>query len=243
MFKHMLFGFVVAAISATTVQAHTPVLYLEVLEGKPSNMIEHGVELQSVLDQKKAETDLEGPHHFSLAVGCLGRKVKDEKAYLAWYKIVNAKKQAPRKVAVLDLIRGSESTPLTIGAAEYFLTPAQRITTGPPSEIPGGLDHYKAYRILDAPSRELVVTLTDSAGPAERKVGKPIFLCVAAKEWHHEEHFPASHPEAGFVVYELDDQEHAEKFSLIDQFGLNQVTVSKSRWLCVRAMLPDDDTE
>lgn len=238
MLKHFRFGFLVAVtVCAAPVQAHTPVEFLEVLQGEPSNLIEHGAELKGFFDQQKVATELEGPYHFSLAVGCMGREVQKEKAYLAWYKIVDVKKEAPRKVAVLDLIRGAESTPVTILSAEYFLSPAQRITTGPPSEIPDGLDHYKAYRILDAPSRELDVKLAESAGPAKRTVGKPLFLCVAAEEWHHDEYFPVSHRRACFVVNELDPQDHSKQISLIDQFGLNQLSASKSRWLCVRAML------
>ena len=237
MAKSVFLSLLAVVFSFGTAYAHSPVEFLEVLQGKPSNLIEHGVEIKSVLDDKKATAKLVGPDHFAIAVGCLKRPVKKEKAYLVWYKIAKPKKESSRKVTVIDLLRGADVPPLTIGAAEYFLSPAQRITTGPPSEVPHGLDHYKAYRILDAPFLNLDVTLTESAGPAKRRVGKPLFLCVAAEEWHHEEHFKASHRRDCFVVYELDLRDHAEKFSLIDQFGLNQVSASKSRWLCVRARL------
>lgn len=66
--------------------------FLEVLQGEPSNLIEHGIEVKGVFDQQKVATELKGPYHFSLAVGCMGRELKKEKAYLAWYKIVNATK-------------------------------------------------------------------------------------------------------------------------------------------------------
>ncbi len=238
MLKRLLLGFLVAVtVLVSSAQAHTPVEFLEVLQGEPSNLIEHGVEVKSFFDEQKIPTELKGPSHFALAVGCMNRAVGKERAYLAWYKIVNAKREVARKVTVLDPIRGSEDATMTIGSADYFLSPAQRISTGPPSEIPHGLDHYKAYRILDAPSRELEVNLTGTTGPANRRIGKPLFLCVAAEEWHHDEHFPASHRKACFVVYELDPQDRSEQISLIDQFGLNQINTSKSRWLCVHAML------
>lgn len=233
----LLSGLIAVAFCASSGQAHTPVRFLEVLQGEPANLIEHGVDLKGLFDDQKVATDLKGPFHFSLAVGCSGRKVEKEKAYLCWYRIADSRKEAPRRVAVVDLIRGAESKPLRIGSAEYFLSPAQRITTGAPSRVPDGLDHYKAYRILDAPAHELAVTLDESAGPAKRTVGKPLYLCVATEEWHHDEFFPASHVRDCFVVYELDAQDHSTQISLIDQFGLNQITCTKSQWLCVRGMV------
>ena len=90
--------------------------------------------------------------------------------------------------------------------------------------------------VLD-PVSDLDIKLLESEGPAQRKVGKPLFLCVPTEEWHHHEHFPATHPMGCFVVYELDPREHSGDISLMDQFGLNQISVSKSNWLCVRAMM------
>lgn len=223
----------------STALGHTPVEFLEVIEGKPSLLIEHGVEVQGLLDKQKSETDLEGPYLFSIAIGCMDREVKKQKAYLSWYKIVGGQQERQRKVNVVDLVSGAKSG-LTIGSAEYFLSPAQRITSGPPSEVPDGLDHYKAYRIVDSASREIEVTVTDSVVKGQRIIGKPIFLCTAAEEWHHDEHFSASHPFSCFVVYELNPKECDENFSLIDQFGLNQIAGKKSRWLCVRGMLSTD---
>lgn len=124
---------------------------------------------------------------------------------------------------------------MKIGSAEYFLSPAQRITSGPPSDIPEGLDLYKAYRVLDEAPRELDITLTGGVSDGKRRVGKPIFVCFPTEEWHHEEYTRATHRRAGFVVYELDEQTKDAKFTLIDQFGLNQMGTSKSRWICVPA--------
>ena len=244
MLKQLVFSLLVSTpLCSVPVQAHTPVEFMEVLEGVPSNLIEHDIELKSVLDTQRMVTELAGPYHFSLAVSCMGRDVKTPKAYLSWYKIVDPKSEASRKILVVDLVRGDDKTALTIESAEYFLSPAQRITAGPPSAIPHGLDHYKAYRIVGAASRELDVELGKSDGPTKRRVGKPLFVCVPAEEWHHDDHFPASHPQACFVVYELDPQDHSGQISLIDQFGLNQIRTSKSRWLCVSAMLSTKSTD
>ena len=227
----------VVASTGSPIHAHTPVEFLEVVEGKPSNLIGHDVELKSEIDARKVSTQLSGPFHFSYAVGCLGRPTEKTKAYLTWYKIDRPRDQLRRKVEVLDFIRGGDDTSLTIGTAEYLLSPAQRIESGPPSDVPEGLDYYKAYQIVEAPSQNRDVVLSDSDGPAKRKVGKAVFLCVAAQQWHHDDFIDASHPRACFVVYELDGQERQQKFSSIDQFGLNQLQTSKSQWLCVRGSL------
>jgi hypothetical protein len=138
---------------------------------------------------------------------------------------------------VLDFVRGADSTDLTIESSAYLLSPAQRITTGAPSPIPDGLDYYKAYKIIDAAALNQTVELTDATGSTKRKLGKPLLLCVPTKEWHHEEFFDASHGRACLVVYELDERENQQKFSTIDQFGLNQLQATKSQWLCVRGSL------
>ena len=233
----MLAGLILCTWFGSSATAHNPVEFLEVVDGKPLTSIEHPIEVKSVLDQERATIDLLGPHHFSLSAGCLGRSPKAEKAFLAWYKIENPKPMTSRKVKVLDLVRGMKTEPFEITTAEYFLTPAQRITTGPPSEVPVGLDHYKAYRIVDAPALELEVEIKGSVGDGKRTVGRPVLLCVPAEEWHHAEYFPATHPSGCFVVYELDASELSEQYSFIDQFGLNQLGASASRWLCVRGAL------
>jgi len=231
-------GCLIAVMTAgSIIHAHTPVEFLEVSAGKPASLVEHTVTLQSAFDEAKVETMLSGPHHFSQAVGCLDRPAKEPIAYLNWYQIVGGKKEATRRVSVLDFMRGADNTELTIESAEYLLSPAQRITTGAPSDIPEGLDYYKAYKIVDAAALNRTVEVTDSAGGTKRQLGKPLLLCVPTKEWHHDEFFDASHDRACLVVYGLDTREQQQKFSTIDQFGLNQLQATKSQWLCVRGSL------
>ncbi len=131
-------------------------------------------------------------------------------------------------MAVRTRFCGSES-------AEYLLSPSQLITTGAPAPIPGGLDHYKAYRVVDASSLDRKIQVTDSDVSDSRRLGKPLFVCLPTQEWHHDEHFPVSHPSDCLVVYELDEREQTEIMSTIDQFGLNELRSQQSKWLCVRA--------
>jgi hypothetical protein len=156
---------------------------------------------------------------------------------MSWYRIAEPIQMAPRNLSVLDMVRGSENTMLTIGRAEFLLGPTQRIKSGPPTPIPDGLDHYKAYKIIDAADMQMSVEISTAERVDQREITRPIYLCVSTEEWHHEKHFSSTHPRDCFVVYQLDAQPRDEKVSTIDQFGLNQLRASKSQWICVRASL------
>ena len=236
-FRSLIILFVTAAVFNSYASAHNPVLFLEVLKVTPSRVIDHAVDLKSKFDGDKVQTKLSGPRFFSRAVGCWNMRVKKPLAYLNWFAIVEPTDEPVRNIEVLDMIRGSSSKQLRIKAAEYFLTPSQLINSGPPDEIPSGLDRYKAYRVVEAPALDLEATLTDSIGPEKRRLLKPIFVCLPVREWHHEEYFDASHPDDCFVVYELNPLAHAENFSTLDQFGLNQLKTTDHQWLCVHAAL------
>ncbi|NND96231.1 MAG: hypothetical protein HKN47_02745 [Pirellulaceae bacterium] len=236
-FRRPLACLLLVAASTATVLAHTPVEFLEVIAVEPARMIEHAVDLKSKFDPEKVQTDLQGPVMFARSVGCMGRAANNQPAYLNWFKIVKPAGEPVRELSVLDMVRGDGSKSLKIQNAEYLLSPSQLITSGTPDEIPDGLDHYKAYRIIDASALDRKVTLTNSVGPAQRTLGKPIFVCLAVREWHHDEYFSATHPSDCFVVYELDAHDQEQKFSTIDQFGLNELQSTENRWLCVRAAL------
>lgn len=237
LFRSLIALLVTVAIVDAVAFAHTPVDFLEVFEVEPARTITHAVELKGSFDPEKVETELVGPRYFSRSVECLSRTVKKPLAYLNWFEIVTPTVEPVREIEVLDMIRGGASKSLRIKSAEYFLSPSQLITAGAPESVPGGLDHYKAYRIVNAPSIDQDVTLTDMNGVTKRRLGKPLFVCLPVREWHHDEYFAASHPNDCFVVYQLDERSHAEKFSTLDQFGLNELQTQGHQWLCVRAAL------
>jgi hypothetical protein len=237
-FLQPLVAFLVVALWANAdTLAHTPADFLEVLQVQAASPIKHAVELKSRLDQKKAATDLSGPEFFARAVGGMKRPVKHPRAYLNWYKIDRPQPQPVRELVVLDMVRGSANKSLKVDVAQYLLSPSQLITSGVPDPVPEGLDHYKAYRVVDAPVLQMEVELTDSAIAGKRVVGKPLFVCIASQEWHHDEYFAASHPNDCFVVYQLDVQVAKEEFNTLDQFGLNELRCKQSLWICVRAAL------
>lgn len=222
---------------------HSPVDFLEVVQVKPAQLLEHGVETKSRYDSARRESQLEGPAYFSRSVGAMKRAVKSPRAYMNWFVIKNPTQQPKRQVEVLDMVRGGTSKQLQIGNAAFLISPSQLLTSGAPDEIPDGLDIYKAYEILDANSVNLNLDIASSLGNGKVSVGKPVYLCMSSDEWHHEETFPSTHPNDCFVVYEIDEQPVASTFNTIDQFGINELKGSRIRWICVRAAFLRDKSK
>jgi hypothetical protein len=214
--------------------AHTPFEFLEVLKVSPANEVEHSVELQSKFDKSPADSALVGPEFYARSVGCLGRAAKKQSTYLSWYRIQSPKQEPSRRITVLDLVRGSENMDLTVGTAEFFLSPTQQVESGPPDPVPTGVDHYIAYKVLDPPDIKMSVEITNAEASSARELAKPLFVCVATEEWHHDEYFEASHPRACLVVYQLNTAKTELRVNTLDQFGLNQLQSQSSHWLGVR---------
>ena len=160
--------------------------------------------------------------------------IQEPRAYLNWYEIAQPPKEPRRTVVVRDPLRGNDAHSITIGSSAFLLSPAQRITTGSPSPIPGGLNYFKAYRILDAPLVRQMVKLMGSLGPEDRTATRAILLCVPIEQWHHDEHVRVKDSQDCLIVYELLPQKHSLSISTIDQFGLNELDAQSSNWLCVR---------
>ena len=229
---------VVSSVIASQLHAHTPVEFLKVFQVNAANQIEHAVDLQGVYDKQRISTDLLGPQLCFASSRLFGATQKKPIAYLSWYKITSQPKQEPRRtISVLDLVRGGENTELSIREAEFFLSPSQSISTGTPDPVPAGLEQYKAYRVIDGAAVGREIEVVDADEKETRKLLRPLFVCIAVEEWHHDEHFASSHPRGCFVVYQLDSKTSDEKISTIDQFGLNQLRASSSDWLCVRGTL------
>ncbi len=229
--------------SSPAAMGHSPVDFLEVIRVKPAQVIEHGVETKSRYDSVRKESSLEGPAYLSRGVGAMNRAVKSPRAYMNWFAIKNPTQHSKRKVDVLDMVRGGTSKQLQIGNAAFLISPSQLLTSGSPDEVPEGLDIYKAYEIHDGTSVNLQLDVEGSLGNGKVSVGKPIYLCMASEEWHHDETFAVTHPNDCFVVYEIDEQPVVSTFNTIDQFGINELTGSSIRWICVRAAFLRDKSK
>ncbi|TWU56262.1 DUF7450 family protein [Rubripirellula reticaptiva] len=221
---------------ATPGFAHVPAEFLEVFSVHAALPVDHDVDLKTAVDQARRESKVTGPTYFAHSTAAMGRSSGETPAFTNWYAIVDPVDQPRRSVSVLDLVRGSKEKMLTLGKAEFLLCPSQSITTGAPAPIPDGLDFYKAYRVVDGPKVSMAVSVGGS-GSSQRQLGKPLYVCIATQQWHHEATVTPSHPRDCFVVYELDEVKAESTVSTIDQFGLNELRRTKSVWLCVHGAI------
>ena len=120
----------------------TPGDFFEVLAVTPSRVIDHHVDLQGPFDDAVTETLLTGPQLFSHAVGLGEDAARHQNAYLNWYKITRPTPEQQRVLSVRDPLHGNDVHQLTIENAAFLLSPAQRITSGPPSKLPDRLNYF-----------------------------------------------------------------------------------------------------
>ena len=227
----------VLASLCTVASARTPLDFLEVVAVTPSRVIEHEVDLKGPFDNDTVETFLEGPQLFSHAVGFGGKAVEEQNTFLNWYKIAKPATESQRTLSVRDSLRGNEAYQITIEKSEFLLSPAQRVTSGPPGRIPAGLNYFKAYKIVGGPQIDQKVKLSGTFGPEDRMATKATFLCVPVEKSHHDERFPIKNPKACMLVYELLPQKCKVRITTIDLFGLNKMKARSGKWLCVPAQI------
>ena len=227
----------------TVASAGKPVGFFEVVTVTPSRVINHEVDLKGPFDDDVTETILVGPERFSHTVDLGKKAVHSQKAYHNWYKISRPINESQRSVTVRDPLRGNAAQQITVENAAFLLSPSQRVTTGPPSPVPEGLNYFKAYQIVDGPRISQQVRLTGTFGPEERTATTAVLFCVPVDEWHHDEHFPVKNSQDCMLVYELEPHEKGLSITTIDQFGLNKLEAHSSKWLCVPAELVSGSSE
>ena len=209
--------------------------FLEVVAVGPKRVINHEVELKGSFDDGTIETLLTGPKLFSQSVGIGTERKQGQLAYLNWYRITKPTDEPQHVLSVRDGLSGKKTHQITIEESEFLLSPAQRITTGPPSQVPEELNHFKAYRVVNAAQLSKKLQLSGAFGGVDRTVVKVAFFCLPVEQWHHHERFPIKDSSRCMLVYELLPQQVDVSITTIDQFGLNTLAGESSRWLCVPA--------
>ncbi len=215
---------------------------MEVVAVKPSNLIEHEVELKGKFDDEKKEIFLVGPQFFSRAVGLQEKSAKNESTFFNWYRISPPTQRPKQIVSITDPLQRKNVQRLNIQKSAYLLMPAQTLSSGSPSEVPEGLGCFEAFEVLNGPKMRKSVSLKSTEGTKPRIVTKLAYICFPAEQWHHHEHFPVTNREACLLVYELESQELDLNVTTIDQFGLNKLSVNSARWLCVPGEIVGDSS-
>jgi hypothetical protein len=225
------------AAGSTCVSGQSPGEFFEVVAVTPSRLITHEIELKDQFDEQVVEADLEGPKLFSHAVGVGDKSARQPATYLNWYAITRPTTASTRPLSVRDSLRGGDAYNIAINKPAFLLSPAQRVTTGAPSDIPETLNYFKAYVITNGEQTKREVTLNGAFGPEKRTVLKAAYFCVPAERWHHDERSPIKSAEHCMVIYELKPEEYKDAITTLDQFGLNKLEATSSNWLCVPALI------
>jgi hypothetical protein len=230
---------VVGCLDSTT-RADSPIDFFEVLAVKPSRLIDHEVDVKGPFEETAVETFLIGPQFFSQAVSVGEKTVRAGEAYLNWYQIAKPTSEPRRTLRVRDALRAEAVHSITIGDSAFLLSPAKRLISGPPSEVPEGLGYFKAYLIVEESDRRQTIRVKGGYGGEERKLARPALLALPVAHWHHDEHTPAKDLETCLLVYELESAKGKANVTTIDQFGLNTLRIPSSRYLAVAGVVEKD---
>ena len=209
--------------------------FFEALLVTPTRKIDHEVDLKGPFDRQVTETFLLGPTLFVQAVGHGGKKYVQPRAFLTGYSIERPTDEPSRVLTVRDAMQGAKTYSITIGKPALLLSPAQCLATGTPGAIPERLDYFKAYKIVKGSPAGKDLKLTDTPAAGKRKVLKAAYFCVPVEHWHHDQHSTVKSKKDCLVIYELPSQDVDESITTLDQFGLNTLKSSSSKWLCVPA--------
>jgi hypothetical protein len=220
--------------------ADGPIDFVEVAAVKPSRLIDHEVDVKGPFDEAAVETFLIGPQFFSQAVSVGEETVRAGEAYLNWYQIAKPTSEPRRRLRVRDALRAEAVRSITIGDAAFLLSPAKRVGSGPPRKIPEGLGYFKAYTIMDDTDTRQTIRVKGGYGGEERKLARLALVALPVAHWHHDEHTPAKDLEVCLLVYELDTAKCKANVTTIDQFGLNTLHVTSSRYLAVPGVVEKD---
>ncbi len=213
----------------------------EVVTTTPATFIKHGVELKGYFDSEKAPVSLSGPELFSQSVGTESIPNQDPIAYLNWYRITKGEPESHGELTLKDVIVGEASYTVKVGSPAYLLSPSQRLMDGPPDAISEGLNYFKVYEIQDGPQLDKSIDLLETLGGdrRERRVTTAAFVCLPAEEWHHEQFFGIETPNSCLVVYALEPEKLGGTATSMDQFGIHELQLESSDWLCVTAAIVD----
>ena len=185
-----------------------------------SNFVMHAVQIQSPMDDAPEFVRLRGPRHVvapeSAMAGSGSEKaggkavlpdlVSGPAEYFSVYEIGSPRQRESRSASIeFD----GKPIRVTIGNAVALWMPAQAIRNGPASDLP----ETATFRLV------FEIESHDDA------IGEKARLAVPCQYWHHEENTPIANQTA-FLLRGVQNPSAVEKLTIIDGFGLNELTVT-----------------
>lgn len=203
--------------------------HMAVYRATPERQINHAIDWKGVLTPTRHRSTLVGPLRHSAAVIARDKAI----TVFNWYELSPAVKIGRFRVRISPASGDGEANEYQIEDATHFLSTTQLLGAGEPAEIPAGLGHYVAHRIVGQSGQARPLQISTDTGVAEFQLKQPAFLCLPVEEWHHDDYFPATESRACWVVYLITSQDHLASISTLDQFGLNTLQLDSAEWLCI----------
>jgi hypothetical protein len=186
------------------------------------------VELAGQFDREPKAAVLTRLTHFANPVSKNHEGIRDKNAHLTWYELEEKEGDSERDLVVRNQF-GQQN--FTIGRAVAFLAPALKRERE--SVFPWGLDHFKCYEVLDAPSFGNEVLLEDQFGTDQVAVWQARLFCVPAEKRIGERRYPIKNERDHLTFYEITPHEKVEERWVEDQFGRRSLVTLKSTLLGV----------
>ena len=232
-------GWAFACPAVSAEKAREPTEYFEVIKVTPREKIDHRVRISDPFNENLFPVRLRGPLYFSQPLGSPASSEKPPRkplAILNWYTVQEPALETDRTLLLTDFLH---ARPYRVKLAEprYLLSPAQKVTTGNPAEIPKDLNYFLAYQIAESgqPPDEFK-NLVIGKSP-RRKLLSPYLVCLPVEERHHFDRFPVKTKGVLLVVYKATPHSQEGNVSMLDQFGVNRLEILSNDWIYIKGRM------
>jgi hypothetical protein len=195
------------------------------------------VKLKDQFDMEPHKAKLEVISYFANPVekvhGKATHRIEFPNAHLTWYKFQSYVKPVKRMVKIKNQFGEQE---LLLEEGLFLAVPTEKIEKG--SAMPVKFNHFKAYRVVKADFKPMVVVLKDQwdGKPIKVKVIKPFLFCNPVVKIHEKMKAPIYDEKYHLTCYYIDPKGFASSPKSIDiknQFGKQRLHPQQYFVLCV----------
>ena len=201
---------------------------------------EESLKLKLRFEESPRKAQISTLVHFANPVSKNDEGMADETAHLTWYKLGTDDVEPQRTVTFKNQF-GIQKW--VLGQPILLVVPAEKNDEGTPE----GIDHYKAYEVLDVTGdkAEASVSLVDQWFDQKTQLGDPIWYCIpVSKKRENERLVKINHFRSHLAVYKIAPMgiDNGMKFTASDQFMSADLVAKRSMWLCVPSRIKELET-
>jgi hypothetical protein len=170
--------------------------------------------LMGQFDKEPAFVELLALGRFANPVSKKEEPLYNPQGHLTVYRIHQTLVEPARSVVIENQFGKQE---LVIGNTAALLAPARKYVRG--SEEPKGLDHFKAYQVLEGKPIGKTFPLKDQFGAGEATIGMPVAFAVPVKKEHLGKAYAIQNEKAHLVIYAIAPRALSKNFQVRDEFN------------------------